>query len=644
MKRKKLLDIVISIFLISSLGLAAFIVSCSDQDNIISSSTDRSSPYHQHIHGERGLVSTAVTATFETIGSGAAYGIGETLGDVGFGWALSSMGLVGSSGPDWEAEFQTINNDLTQIINLLTEADAELEAIDSVLQVLNCSVQQTSLQNDIGAIINEYDEYNALLLTASEGDTALYNATLIFVNNVINGKSGGQVPIATALANIQANILSSNNVIVTCMQPIHKPANGTFRGDSVYYVSAQSLLNYYYYYQTIGLGLLSEAYHWKAWVAAGSPGSGQGYSADSVQLICNDQNALPLCNNVVVQTNGVYNTLLVEFKDVGAPYTGEDLLFQKNTNGDIFVWVRSLEDYTEQAGANCNYPLNLNNLCGPTAGKFGNTLSYTTYYGTSNFINPSYYQLNSLVNPTPTTSGTVGYFLDSLGFENMNVNPPKVLIADTLVMLTNYGELPQYYIDTMTVIPYISPGYPTFKTEAHNGTISTRAIYSEFYDFIGYNQASGATAVAMHYTGQEYLQECFPWENWYLFYWSVSGSGSPSPWAGNTSGNNGSIYACVDVNDWDIVAPFQPFTWNSTSVAPGWSYYSVNSAPQNALFIPVRTTFSGSQGCLSGYNNLNAGAFITKCGEDFQEYLNLNLPRPPTCSIANVNPPCTTLP
>lgn len=632
MKRKNLRDIIISCFLISTLGTATFIVSCSDNSNFISTSINRSD-YRQHIHGERGLISSAVTATFSSIGSGAAYGIGETLGDVGMGWALSSMGLVGSSGPDWEKEFNTINNDLTQIISLLDEADAELASIDSVLLVLNCSQQQTSLQNDIGAILNEYDEYNALLLSASEGDTALYNVTLTFANNVINGKTGGQVPIATALANIQANILSTNNVIVTCMQPIPKPANGTFRGDSIYYVSAQNLLNYYYYFQTMGIGLLSEAYHWKGWVAAGGPGSGQGYSADSIQLICNDQNALPLCNNVVVQTNGLYNSLLIQFKDVGAPYTGEDLLFQKNTNGDFLVWVRSLEDYTQQSGANCDYPLNLNNLCGPTAGKFASTLSYTTYYGTQNFIYPSLFQLNSLVNPTPTTTGTVGYFLDSLGFENMNVTPPKVLIADTLVFLTNYGNEFQWYIDTMTVIPYISPGYPTFKTTTHQGVTSTRAIYSEFYDFV---------TISMLYTGYELQSAYFCDPYWYPYqsFWTTSHSPSPTPWAGSTTGNSGSILFCVNSGNYDIYNIF-PFAWET---APGWSYYSTGSFPQDAYFIPVRTNFSGTAGCLTGYNNLNSGGFITKCGEDFQDYLNLNLPRPPTCSIPNVNPPCTLLP
>jgi len=96
MKRKNLRDIIISCFLISTLGTATFIVSCSDQDNIISSiNSDRSSPYHQHVHGLRGETSSALTLAFSSVASGAAQEVGE----IGMGWALSSMGLTASS-PD----------------------------------------------------------------------------------------------------------------------------------------------------------------------------------------------------------------------------------------------------------------------------------------------------------------------------------------------------------------------------------------------------------------------------------------------------------------------------------------------------------------------------------------------------------------
>ncbi len=647
MKRRKLLDIIISIFLISSLGLTAFIVSCSDQDIISSYDSDQSSPYHQHIHGVRGPVADPVTAIFEMVGQGAA----RELGSVGMGWALGAIGLTGASGPNWEEEFNTINTDLSDIISLLNEADNELASINTVLNEINCSQQSNSLQEAITAINVQLGSYNKIMESFNLQDTAQYQYCLEFANMVINGSST-QYSIPFALNEIVSNMtFPTGNVISACLGTIQNPANGTFRGDSIYYVGAQSVLNYYYYYQTIGLGLLSEAYHWQAWVAAGAPGAGSGYSADSIQNVCNDNSAKDECVYIVNQTNIQYNTLLGEFKQVGAPYTGEDLIYQKNVNGENVVWVRSLEDYTAQSGANCNYPLNINNFCGPTFGKHGSTLSATTYYGTQNFTFPSLIELNGLVDPTPTTSGTVGYFLDSVGFENMNVSPPKVLIADTLVKLVSTGNDFNYYIDTMSVIPYISPGYPPFTVENSHNSVYKRAIYSQLYDFIGYNQGSGATAVAMYYKGYTVISNNACQDNgsgfrpvqtnWYT-------AGSANPWGG-INGYSGYIQFCQDQATYNLTI-ITPFTWVTGTTPPGWSYYSRNSSPQNAFFIPVRTNFSGSTGCLPGYHNLNLngnGAFITLCGEDFQNFLNLNLPAPPTCDSTNfpyANPMCVTLP
>lgn len=283
LKRKKILDIIISIFLLSSLGLAAFIVSCSDQSNIISSfNTEQGSPYHQHVHGKRGVVTSAVTATFEAVGSGAAQEVGE----LGMGWALGAIGLTGASGPDWQAEFNTINNDLNTIINLLNESNEELASINAVLNEINCSQQSGSLQNAITAIEDDYAKYNTIIGTFTyEQDTAQFLSISTFLNQVFNG-ANGVMTLSAALSEIQANMtFPSGNVLTACMGTIPVPANGTFRGDSVYYVAAQSVLNYYYYYQTIGLGLLSEAYHYQGWLAAGAPGAGTKYSADSIQNI-----------------------------------------------------------------------------------------------------------------------------------------------------------------------------------------------------------------------------------------------------------------------------------------------------------------------------------------------------------------------
>ncbi len=637
-KRKKVLDIIISIILISSLGLATFIVSCSNQDNIIST-LDQSSPYHPQVHGEENLFNAAVTGFFQNIGSGAANQIGSD----GIGWLFGAMGLTTQS-PDYTAQLDSIISLLNEINNSIQQTNSELSEIEHTLQTSQCNYQQSLIYPNITVISNLYNTYQRYVFTADSTHDSIPNADMLsWSNSVLNTTTG----IPMALGNIQQNLSvpGGTNAISSCISTtlIHGPQNGTFKEDSVYYAAALNVMYYYYYWETVALGLLSEAYHYIAWVEAGRPGSDSGYSVDSIQLICSDLsnfNVQVNCNAAIQASNNVYNSILTQFQYVGAPYTDGNLLYQKNTSGENFVWVRSLEDYTAQSGASCNYPLNVNNLCGPTAGKFGSTLSYTTYYGTQSFIYPPYYVLNGLVNPTPNTSETVGHYLDSLGFENMDVSPPKVLIADTLVKLTSTGHDFNYYIDTMTVIPYISPGYPPFTVEDSHGSVYKRAIYSELYDFIGYSSGAHATAVAMHYTGWE-IQTffCVPYWNPVLAYWSTTGSGSPSPWAGG-SGNNGYILFCQESGEYTI-DDVQVFTWNSTSVSPGWSYYSINSSPQNAFFIPVKTDFSGSDGCVSyagptgttvPYKNFTLEGVITKCGADFQDFISVNFPKPQTCN------------
>ncbi len=611
MKGKKLRDIVVSLFLITSLGISAFIVSCSDEvSNVITA--DHRSAYHQHVNGkEDDIINSAISTAFGQIGDGA---FGD-LGSVGMGWVLGSMGLAGSSGPNYIKQLHIIEADLDTIISILNDVDAEVHSIDSVLGVLKCALEENSLTNEIAAINTNYEIYNTFLLSASQGDTIPNSQLMSFANLVING-NGTQPSMATALSNIQVNINEQSGVIVACMQSISKPDIGTFGLDTNYYAQAQSLLSKYYYYQTIGLGLLSEAYHYNAWVDAGSPGE-EYTNADSVQKVCseNSQSAID-CNFVVVVTNTTYNSLLEQFSFVGAPYTDANLIFQQSSNGGI-AWVRSLEDFTQQAGSNCNFPLTNDNLCGPTVGLYNQQLSFTTYYGTQNFQFAGNSELSLLVSDVSAIApfpGPNGAYLDSMGFENMS---NKILIADTLLKL-NADDSHEYdnYMDTMHIVPFIDTEGGVFTDCDHNQS----AIFNDEPHF----------CYALGYVDATYVDDCaYPNYSYYKMNYTVS----------NTASSNwyflkGAGYFCNDGN-WE-----KPIAWDSPSQAPGWSYYLDNSIPQKRFLMPVRINLGSVQGCSEGFSPLNRGGMASKCGADYEAFLSINLPKPPTCSIPNVNPPC----
>lgn len=610
---KKFSDLLIGCLLISTLSLAIFIVSCSDDSPVTPINASRNTGYHTHVHTGVDLSTSVIGIVFGQIGVGAV----EEVGQVGMGWVLGAMGLTSQS-PNYTHQLEIINDDLDSIINLLNDADDLLTGIDSILNVINCTLQQTSLQAELSAIQTQYTQYNVFISTAAQGDTIPNTDMQNFANTVING-SGSQPSIEDALSSIQVNINTTDGVIVSCMETVPVVAAGTFGQDSIYYPKVQSILNYYYYYQTIGLGLLSEAYHYNAWVDAGSPGSSYT-SADSVMLVCDDNSKSALeCNEVVVQTNTVYNTLLTQFNFVGEQYTNSDLIYQLSSGGQSFVWIRSLEDFTEQSGAGCTYPLETGNYCGPAAGYPNQTLSYSIYYGTSGFELSGLTGFNALVDDaTPIESyATIGDYLQTLGFENMS---NKILISDSLVLLTDVS--PNSYFDTMHVVPFINTSDGTYTNTG--GTV--RALYSEVNDF---KHLMGGSPYSINYEGS-----CVGGSGGiYKVHWRNDNSS-----AGSWDYLDGYTELCeYEGNSGNQV--IVPLYWLS-GYAPGWSYYLVNSSPQKGFLLPVRSDFSGSTNCLPGYSNTNIQGVVTLCGEDYQDYLDVNLPEPATCDLPNITPPC----
>jgi hypothetical protein len=167
------------------------------------------------------------------------------------------------------------------------------------------------------------------------------------------------------------------------------------------------------------------------------------------------------------------------------------LIYQLTSGGQSFVWIRSLEDFTEQSGASCSYPLGTGSYCGPTAGYANQSLPSSTYYGTAGIGFSGLTGFNALVgNPTPVESySTVGAYLETLGFENMS---NKILISDSLVFLTDVNLYT--YLDTMSVVPFISTSDGTYANTG--GTV--RALYSELEDF---EHLMGGSPYSVNYEG-----------------------------------------------------------------------------------------------------------------------------------------------
>ena len=599
---RKLRDVVVSILLLSSLVFGSLLVSCSEEDGILVQPTSNTGG--PNLVGSP--ISNGITSAFQSIGKGAAGQIGK----VGIGWFLGAIGITTQS-QGWEEQLARIEQDLDSIVTLLSIADSELRAIDSTLNIINCAEQQSSLQTEIGTIKNLYDQYNAILATASEGDTVANSILQDWSDQVLaEGNHTANISVGIILGTIQANLETNSGAIIACIQNISKPSSGSFGLDTLYYNQASQFFNYYYYYQTIALGMLSEAYHYRAWVNAGSPGSTYA-TADSVQKVCTENGTSQNdCNNVVVQTNTQYNALIGQLMDVGGPITSEYLLYQVNSSNEPVVWVRSMQDFTTQSGSNCTYPLSMYNLCGSLVGVANSTLNFTKYRGTQGFQFAEITELSLLVNEYNTNSfANVSDYLKSVGFKDTDTG--LIFIPAGLIKFDG-GFAGDVY-----AIPFIDAsmknhGY--FSSNNFNGILpyslhgdSPCGPYEFEYD-VNYN--NGATIK----------------NDWY----KLSGKSKicKGDYGGYVVSNN--------------------LSWSSSSTAPGWAYNGnsstsvpINSATSKAFHLPIRKDFTGTTGCLNGRSNYNKANMLTMCNDDFSSYLNSNIPKPPTCNTG-INPPCTS--
>ncbi len=635
MMKYRIRDVIISIFLISTISLSVILVSCSE-DGRFNAVVTNNGGYGNPPYGQ-GFTTAAMSQFFKAVGEGAEGALGFSIN----GWILSAMGLAGSS-PDYEAQIKLIENDLDSIIVLLNDIGNELAEINQTLLILNCSEQQSSLQTEIGRIEDLLDQYNGMLATANSNDTIPRSLMQDWSDQVLARNAySGQQSVGQLLSTIETNVSAQTGALYSCIVAMPVPAaTGTtaYGVDSNYYNNVEALTNYYYYYQAIALSLLSEAYHYEAWAAAGYPNS-DTLSSDSIQAVCSaNGTSATYCNDVRVKTNELYNSLLAQFSYGGASYTNEHTILQNIQNNPI-VWVRSLEDFTSQAGYNCPNPLK-NELmtgtipqpCGPTIGCGGySTLSDTVYRGTSGFSFANADELSYLVDPQSSSSyNSNGAYLEASGFRNMS---DKTFVSGTPgspIVLNGSNQ-------TFNTVPFFFTDQKAFSTGGELISVykSSNALNSIFPSSV---YATGTcTPSGTHYQN----------ENHTLLYSSLQSNAEPFDIAfvagiGNTT-------LCLSDGDWVVTTPME---WKYPDSAclpppcppPGFLVQNSSecTVKKDYRFLMPKV-YALDVHCKPGRIPVNISNVPTMCGEDFNIYLNVNVPRPPTCSNTSINPLCTTL-
>ena len=628
MQRRKFRDAVIGCFLILSLGFTMSFVSCSQDDSFLISPENNNSG---NPLPPEGFFTELVTGLFTAVGEGAASAVGGEIA----GWVLGAMGLTSSSS-EYTKQLEEIEEKLDSIVTLINDVNDNLTVIEQALAQINCSQQQSSLQTEIGSLTSLYNQYNSMLATAQSGDTIPQSIMEDWADQVLaKNLYAGNTSVETLISTIQVNVNSSTGALYSCIKTVPLPSGNTPMLDTIYYANVYALANYYYYYQAIGLLMLSEAYHYYAWIEAGSPAANDSLTANKIQDVCTySATSLDYCNNVATATNSLYNSLVTQITYAGAPYTNDYYTMQYNATSPV-VWVTSLEDFTTESGAQCQGGLPLTNdyPCGPTAGYVNTALTVDSYRGAEGgFAFANTQELVNLfdIDKVGTTGGDLGQYLQTVaGFQNV-LSPNKTVIASDSVAI----DLP-HAGRTLYFVPFFN----TNGTLTDNVSGEKTAVFYREADFQSLlnpvdvshtscgnpQQGTLGTYTLYHYTynnntlGQQYYNLDYNWMTGF----AVSSE-------------------CNSLNDGYLYFTDETFNYNTTPVYPG--FYTLAQRLQDVeqrflwpVFHPQNAT------CTNGRTVKNPGGMYTMCNDDFTAFINTVVPKPVTCSNAAIDPPCTTL-
>lgn len=564
--------------------------------------------------------SSAVSSFWTSVASSAASDVGGVVA----GYALSALGLSVPSQED---------ADLSEIINLLTEIDAELTVLVDEVQALQCltAQDQTTLTNSIKNIQGLYDTYSDWVNgsptvpcweQSDDSGNVCFGQTGVktWLNEVMDPENGVNADLdAINDVMIQAG---NTGVIYTCVKTITTNYNNSdgpkkyvfdWTGDSNnpgYYDQVQSLTDYYYGVQAQGAALLSEASHLQACLSLGvsecqftgqtsddaiEPANLDATPSNPGDICANAQTgsiALEDCTDAQNSVVKIYGYIKAQLIQAGAPYTNS--LAGLNWGSEI-VYPKSLEDFTNKATVNgktisdCSTPLSSASPCGFTVGSWNQAFpSHINYAGYDIWRRASGTDLNTLLSTynnktSGTTSGSLGTWMNSVGF---TTTQNKIVL--TPQDGNGWGTTTVCFMDTSIARssskqPWCDGHGETTGALSKQGNSGScgGACY-----FANYSQAN--------FTGSSIRSDFYPMSGTEYNDYGISYEWKTKPgWLTEEQGNS----------------KFHHFRWGA---------FDLGSLPT----CTVRTVGDKPS------SSLNPGGIHSMCGSDLQAWLDLELPEP----------------
>jgi hypothetical protein len=518
------------------------------------------------------------------------------------GWGLAAIGL----NFDQDQPFNEIESELETISDQLTEIDDELEQLNEEILQETCDMQAdttTSARADIDTYASEYYDFITDGATPAQLDE--------WADDVLGTDGDGTTGVLADLETINDGLLPAGNsdgVLTACIEAMTGPTAGT-AGDTDYYDDVSNLTMFFYGYQAKGLGMLVEAYHYKAYEEWSQSNDISSVDPNTDGTFCTSATSsdswYSWCEYAVNELDDLYEDLQTQFALAGAPYTVEDEAV--TINGTDYVLVESLEDFSAAQGSSCATPLLSDAPCGPTTGT-NLTTSFTmsdTYAWRTDWAPASAVAWQSVNQWWTTSDQTLGEYLSTNFGMDWTDGYTKIILTPTT------------YDATITTV--VNAPHPTFDAGCFLDTSLEKSFahqpfcYNGSYDGNDYGEASDLLS---HGSSYDYEGLDCP---------LISASSTL------TDESTSSFYEGTYKNPFS----FCPTGWEN-DVQPGWVLDSSGATDSQYLWpsFDMSTATCNTNDDGSTRSNTNPGGVYTMCGDDFDLWFAEIVPAVPSADVS----------
>ncbi|KAL3913995.1 MAG: hypothetical protein SGILL_006273 [Bacillariaceae sp.] len=308
---------------------------------------------------QKGLFSTLATSLLKSAASSA----GGKLGETGAGFALAAIGMGGGQ----------YTKQLDEIQTTLSSIDDNTKAILDEMKDWQCLKMMTELREAESIIHARVDTYNHFLRQASTTNVPLdFDCASI--------KAGDErVCVTTWASNVLDNSVVPSlmdrmyyidsvlkgGLIEKCLEAhVEPPQQYEFDGpDGVnYWGNVYDFLQPYYNVQAQGVAMVVEAYHFRAWKAAGKPDYDLEQPETAMNEVCSSNekrkykpSPQTYCFAAYSATRDIRQHIVEQYEMVGAPYA---------TNETTVQYLTSPEDPEPKARLYSQSPYGFNKAAG----------------------------------------------------------------------------------------------------------------------------------------------------------------------------------------------------------------------------------------------------------------------------------------